>query len=174
MTNESLSTSELAKAALNQKARYRVEGSEEDFERVEPMPVKARRRSRRWLVVVSVAMGLFIVFCIGLVTRQSEVATGQVRGLIEHHPTVIKHIGSLQSFDLDMERTAELSRGGERQRLAFDIIGDSGAGKIVIEQNLVRINDFEVESAVMTLADGTVHTLTGPSDHENVLDHGGS
>lgn len=173
MTEDSPSPSQLAKAALDQNSRQRAETVENRLECVENTPANirrpGRRRSRRWLLVLSVALGLFIVFCVDLVTQQSEIATGQVRGLIEHHPLVVKHIGSLRSFDLDMKRTAELSRGGKRQRFAFDVAGDRGIGQIIVEQDLARINDFEVESAVMTLADGTVHTLTGPADHENVL-----
>jgi hypothetical protein len=80
-----------------------------------------------------------------------NIFTRQARVAVQRYPLVQQHIGTLQSFELDLAGTGE-AEGAEE--FVFTLVGDKGRGRILAEFITVDADTERLGKGVLTLADG--------------------
>jgi hypothetical protein len=79
-----------------------------------------------------------------------NIFTRQARVAVQRYPLVQQHIGTLESFELDLAGTGE--EGAEE--FVFALVGDKGRGRILAEFITVDADTERLGKGVLTLADG--------------------
>lgn len=87
-----------------------------------------------------------------------NIFTRQARVAVQRYPLVQQHIGTLESFELDLAGTGE-AEGAEE--FVFALVGDKGRGRILAEFITVDADTERLGKGVLTLADGSEIAFEG-------------
>ena len=80
-----------------------------------------------------------------------SIFTPQARAAVQRYPLVQQHIGTLQSFEMDLLGTGEAEGVDE---FVFNLVGDKGRGRILAAFITVDADTERLGKGVLTLADG--------------------
>ena len=98
----------------------------------------------------------------GLFIRQAQEAA-------QRYPLVQQHIGTLQSFELDLAGTGEAEGADE---FVFTLVGDKGRGRLLAEFITVDAETERLGKGMLTLADGREIAFEGEAPMEGEPDRG--
>lgn len=82
---------------------------------------------------------------------QDNIFTRQARTAVQRYPLVQQHIGTLETFELDLAASGEAEGANE---FAFALAGDKGRGRILADFITVDADTERLGKGVLTLADG--------------------
>ncbi len=95
-----------------------------------------------------------------------NIFTRQARVAAQRYPLVQQHIGTLQSFELDLAGTGEAEGADE---FVFTLVGDKGRGRLLAEFITVDAETERLGKGVLTLADGREIAFEGEAPMEGEL-----
>lgn len=95
-----------------------------------------------------------------------NIFTRQARVAAQRYPLVRQHIGTLQSFELDLAGTGEAEGADE---FVFTLVGDKGRGRLLAEFITVDAETERLGKGVLTLADGREIAFEGEAPMEGEL-----
>lgn len=117
-----------------------------------------RRSGNRLLIGCLIAAVIGVLVCCGggfmLFRVGSSMMGDMIRGEVQNSPTIVEHIGDIQSLQMNIGATgeeAQQAEPGQASPLVFDIVGDRGSGQLIVFQGGPG---GAIESAVLVLPDG--------------------
>jgi len=126
---------------------------QEDF--ASPPP---RRGGNRLLIGCLIAAVVGLLVCCGggyLVIRfGSSMLADMIRAEVQDSPTIVEHIGDIQSLEMNIGAIGEEAQNlepGQASPFVFDIVGDKGSGQLIVTQ---ETPGGAIESAVLVLPSG--------------------
>ena len=115
-----------------------------------------------------------LLLCCGVMGMFAYVAPGLfgdiVKAEVENSPTVIEHIGEIESMTLSMSASideAENFEPGQATPMAFEVQGTKGSGTIMVQQSRTGQG---IDSAVLVLPSGERLPIELASGSAGVLD----
>jgi hypothetical protein len=132
-----------------------------------PVPQQPKGSGIKILVIV---LGLFVVlgggfglFCCGgglwIANLGLNVLEADLEAQLRDHPTVLEHLGEIESFEMDWVKSGSIDDG---DTFVYHVVGSKDEAELTITSVSMDDGSEEIVYAEMRLSGGETHVLVSP------------